>query len=1126
MCVSYSKLVRRSYERVGSLIVTALLLLILGPIPAAAQQITGSLVGVVKDATGALIPQAKITATNSETGLSRSAQSDSDGNYRIDYLPVGRYSVSVEAAGFQKTVQENVPLAVDQIQTINAALSVGAATQAITVTTAPPLINTSTADLGRTVRPEEVIELPLVNRNVYTELSLTAGVQSNSASELSNPTGTPNFQIGVPSTQVVVNGGIDEGVPMVTYYLDGGINMTGLRSYGNPLPNPDALEEFRVDTSNFSAQYGRASSAVVTAVTRSGTNHFHGSLFEFNRNTDFNAYPWNAPKNPATGAAVNNPYHRNQFGGTVGGPVKKNDAFFFFSYAGLRQSVGQLLSGAIPPTNLQRLGDFTQNVSKTNPVPNMPGTKTPVSGTNTSPNCQTATVGCIPSSLLDKTAANIMTTYIPLPNSGSGWLGYYTTPTRQDEYLGKYDQVLGTSDHIAVSYFSLNTVSNAYGNGNLLWSVNQSFAKQQNVNLSDLHTFTPTVANQVWGTFTRVAGGRANLPAVSLGQLGSSFTIQGAPALPALTASGFFTVGGAFAGPVSDTDFYSLRDVVSTTKGKHSLDFGAELTLEHDMFVGELSNFGSFSFSTAGPTTTGNALADFVTGQVASMEQDTPYHGLLSNWYYAFFVQDNFRLRHNLSINFGLRYDVQTPPTESQNLTATFVPGVQSTTVPNAPLGLLFPGDAGVSRGISPLEASHVSPRIGIVLDPFGDGKTAIRAAAGMFYGSVTANEWNQPANAQPFAVRQTFSSIASLTNVYGNPASFPNGDPFPYTYSPSNPRFLPAASVETISQHYRWPLTYQINASVEQQLPGQLSLLIAYVGNLEHFIPFTSDANYPAWAPGASTSQTSINARRPYDPGVLGQVQYLESNVDGSFHSLQVVVHRPLTRSFTLNGFYVWSHSLESADGSATGIGGQTQDYRVLSEERGPTDFDRRNMASMSGIWNINYYHGHNMALRQISNGWTISPIVYLYSGTPINITTGTNNNDDSYGNNRPNLVPGQQPFLSAHRPRSQAAAQWFNTAAFTQNGPGLGIGIGGADGNTPRDFITGPGYRNIDIGLLHDFDIEHGVKLQLRAEATNAFNMVSLGNPTASLTSANNGKIISAQTPRILQIGARLTF
>src|SRR6516225_10579586 len=284
---------------------TVVLFLILGAMTAQAQQTTGSINGTVKDAQGAVVAGANVKALNTSTGFSRTDVTDSNGAYNIQYLPVGIYTVAVEAAGFKKFEQQNLSVSVDSAQTLIVALEVGAESQTITVTEAPPLVNTSTAELGRTVLPEEIIQLPLVNRNAYTELSLTPGVQSNSASSQSNASGNPNYVIGVPSTQVVVNGGIDGGVPSVSYYLDGGINMTALRNYGNPLPNPDALQEFRVETNNFSSQYGRMSGAVVTAVTRSGTNKWHGSLFEFNRNTALNAYPWNAPKNPLTGKALN-----------------------------------------------------------------------------------------------------------------------------------------------------------------------------------------------------------------------------------------------------------------------------------------------------------------------------------------------------------------------------------------------------------------------------------------------------------------------------------------------------------------------------------------------------------------------------------------------------------------------------------------------------------------------------------------------------------------------------------------------------------------------------------------------------------------------------------------------------
>ena len=313
--------------------------------------------------------------------------------YNIQYLPVGTYTVTVDAPGFKKFVQQNMVITVDQTQALNVTLSVGAENQTIEVTTAPPAINTATSEVGRTISPQEMNHFPLTTRNAYAALSTVPGVQSNSQSNSQN---TPNFVIGVPSTQVIINGGLDGGVPMVSFYLDGGINMTGLRNYGNPLPNPDALEEFRVETSNYGAQYGRMSGGVVTAVTRSGTNQFHGSVFEFFRDTNMNANSWGALPTAKT------PFHRNNFGGTVGGPIVKDKAFFFFSYGGLRQTVGQFLSGGIVPTTLEREGDFTQSYTynattgvKTPIIPNMPGTKTPWVGTNSSrqlPGCETKDV--------------------------------------------------------------------------------------------------------------------------------------------------------------------------------------------------------------------------------------------------------------------------------------------------------------------------------------------------------------------------------------------------------------------------------------------------------------------------------------------------------------------------------------------------------------------------------------------------------------------------------------------------------------------------------------------------------------------------------------------------------------
>lgn len=1179
-----------------SMRVVALLVFIFAGVSLAwSQQITGTLSGTVTDSQGALVTTASVKATNTSTGYTRSVPISSDGSYLVQYLPIGKYTVQVDAAGFKRFVQQNVVITIDQTQSLPVTLQVGAQSETVTVTTAPPVVNTSDAELGRTIPQSEVAGMPLVNRNAYAELNLVPGVQSNSMSQQSNPNGTPDFVIGLPSTQVQINGSIDGGNPEVSFYLDGGSNVTGIRNYGLQLPNPDALEEFRVETSNFSAEYGHMSAAVITAVTKSGTNRFHGSLFEFNRNTDFNAYPWNAPKD-AQGHFLNAPYHRNQFGGVIGGPIKRDKAFFLFSYGGLRQVVGQHVSGGRMPTEAERMGDFTGDLpdpstggkksyyGSTPFVINSPGTKTAMTGyTNSGPGCTSVGVkssnpnnqNCIPASLMDAVATAVAppstgkknpNAYIPEPNLQSGtnvpllWDGYYTGPTNENEYLGKFDDMLGNNDHVAVTYFFVKTTQDAFGGGNVApWTINRSYTNQTNADVSDVHTFSANTANQTWLTFTRAAGGRVNVPTTNAGQLGSSYTIQGPSTLPDLNVSGYFHAQDSLAGPVTTSDYYSLRDMVSTTKGKHNMFYGGEFALDKGMFWGNLYNYGNFSYASSAPTTTGNALSDFFTGMLSSMEQDTPYQTLESAWHTAIFFQDNYRITSRLTVNLGIRWDFDTPPVESRNHTATFVPskaaltstpgstGTVSTVIPGAPPGMFFPGDSGVPRGIITMKYHHVAPRIGFAWDPFGDGKTAIRAGAGLFYGTTSGNEWNQPGNANPYAVRQTFNSVRSASDPYnplmvnGKPSAFPNGDPFPYIYNPQSPRFLLPASIETIGQNVQWPYIYQFNLAVQRQLPGDLSLTAAYVGTLSRDVPTMVDGNYAPYAPGASTSQASINSRRPYDEnstgtGTLGQNIFLTSNQTANYHSLQIAASRPLSHNVMLNGFYVWSHSIQSSNESA--IGQMTaQDFANLWEEKGPFDNDRRSVASISGMWNIDYYHSTNFFMKQVVNGWTISPIVSLQSGQPFEITTGSNKNADSSNHNRPNLVAGTNAFLDPHRSRPQAAAEWFNTSAFVANGPGVpgGIGPGGADGNTPRDYLRAPGYRDIDLGIFRNIQFREGMVFQIRGESTNAFNLVSLSTPGtsgapptvgANPTSATFGQITSASSPRIIQVGARLTF
>ncbi len=1207
------KMAKRLFTGSGARFLALMILVLGGAFAALGQQITGTIVGTVKDQQGAVVNTATVKATNIDTGYSRSTPTNSLGEYRIDYLPVGNYTVEATAPSFERYVQKNVALDVDQELTVEISLAVGAATQTVTVSTAPPQVNTSDAVLGVTIEPNQINSLPLVNRNTYTLISLTPGVMANNNSSTANPTGTPTTATGLYIEDVQINGSIDGGSAGVAFYLDGGNNITEMRNYGNPAPNPDAVEEFRVETSAFGAEYGQFSAGVVSVVTKSGTNQWHGSLFEFNRNTDFNANSW-APAHNAAGQIIVAPYHRNQFGGTVGGPIKKNDAFFFFSYGGLRQVTSNIYTGAITPTAAERLGDFTADTFTVY----MPNTNKTVvaNGVNTSSNCLTAKPNCIPTGTLDTTVfnmdnvSNTVGSSIPLPNIAGGikpatgggtYAGLIPIPVTENEYLGKYDQNLGTKDHVAATYFfSRNVLKNNPG-GNVPWTYNQIASNGTNINLSDVHTFSPTTANQTWLTFTRAAGGRTNPPVTgpatqTLASYGSNFLLQGPISLPNISLSGGFAPDVTNAGPFTGSDNYELRDMVSLTKGKHSLFIGGEWALAKTMFDANLLNFGSISFATSAPTSTGNVFSDWVTGQASSAEQDSPYTTHLSTWHYAVFLQDNYRITPRFTANLGVRWDIDQPPVDPHNRTESFIPGQQSTVAPLAPKGLVFPGDAGIGRGIIPTSYYHVSPRLGFAWDPFGDGKTSIRGAAGMFFGIPAGNEWNQPGNAVPFALRpQTGEGpLNSLTNFYSYPGDFPStasgGGLFPYNYTAAHPTFIegPGGSTEAISPHFKYPYEYQVNLSVQRQLPGRVTMTAAYVGALSHQLPNFIDANYAPYSTvfGApSTSATSVAARRQFDPcpstgcptgaaainngnGLLGAgIVDLLSNLTANYHALQVSATKQMSRGFNISGFYVWSHALDSFEPDADGLSSpQDSGYfgapftasnnslgaigGGLGEEYGSMSADIRNSAAMSGTWDINYFHGQNKIFGTLVNGWTISPVFYLHSGGVFTVTTGSNRSDDSTGNQRPDyVVGGPKPVLDHHRCRvcapssgSNEVSAWFNNSAtaptYIYNGVGVagGIGPGGADGNVGRNTLFGPGFKDLDMGLFRDIKFERGIVFQLRGEATNLLNWVNLSNPTASgppttvggnNNNGNFGKITSATgTQRVLQVGGRLTF
>jgi hypothetical protein len=1084
------------------LALVALLLAI--PLAANAQVTSATIVGTVSDPSGAIVPGSQVTARNVDTGLTRTVTSADDGSYRIEFLPVGKYAVEVTATNFKKAYLSDVVLQVNDTKRVDVALTVGQVNETVTVTdTAAAEVNTSTSEIGRTIQATEITSLPLVERNVYTLLDLTPGVQSNNNGVAAASTGTSSLVLGFPEQRTLINGGVDGGTGSVNYYLDGGNNMTGLRNTGNILPNPDAIQEFRVQTNSYNAEYGRFASGVINVLTKSGTNEFHGSAFEYLRNTVFNANDWGSTLERA-------PFHRNQFGGTLGGPIKRDKTFFFFSYSGLRQTTSTFLNGAVVPTTLERAGNFTAS-----------GTKPLDPATGAAFVCNGVTNVICPNRL-DPVAVKIINTYIPPANvAGSKWQGNIPSPFNSDDFLVKLDHQLTAQHRLTFSYFETSGTNTVRaGGGNLPWASQQFKWRQHNVNASDVWIVSGNKVNQVWLTYTRNFGGRLNIPATSLGDLGSAFTIQGTPSLPQITVTGFFTLTNAIGGPTAGTNFYSLRDVFSWTKGRHALKLGGELSLNKDIQQTLLNNYGVFTFNNS---VTRNALADFMIGIPSAITQDAPVTGYTNSWYTALFVQDDFRIHPRLTLNLGLRWDVQTAPTDPLNRVVNYVPGQKSTVNPIAPVGALFFGDPGVERGGIPTSYTHFSPRIGFAWDPWGDGKTSIRGAWGMFYGSLSGNEWNTMTNFQPFSTRLTFTNINPKTNAQGVPLgaslsnpynAFVGGNPFPYKGT-----FITGGGLFPVASDFVWPHSYQMNVSVQRQLTKNLTVGAAYVGTLSRNLPFARDINYPVVNATATSAGANILARRP-NPA-FGAVLQLQSDQTASYHGLQITSAMRMSHHLSFNVFYTYSHTLDSAQLQNNTTQGGAQNFSKLFEDEGRADTDQRHVFSMSFNYQPDYYNGGNRVLRNLINGWSISPIIKIRSGLPFTITNGNvDANLDGSTNDRAQLVG--DPHID-----NPTAARWFNTAAFVQNKVVTGVAT---DGNSPRNVLDGPGYRVVDLAISRDFRLTERVKLRFRAEGTNIFNMVNLGQPGNSVpsgtTSTTFGVITSASAMRKLQFGLRLSF
>ena len=561
--------------------------------------------------------------------------------------------------------------------------------------------------------------------------------------------------------------------------------------------------------------------------------------------------------------------------------------------------------------------------------------------------------------------------------------------------------------------------------------------------------------------------------------------------------------------------YYGLRDNLTIVKGRHTIRIGGEVSLDKILHYVNLNNYGVFTFD---GSVTGNRFADFLLGRPANFSQQAPVNKVSNGWYTGLFIQDDFRVHPRLSLNFGLRYDLSLPMTDPQNRELTFVPGVRSQLVPTAPLGVLFAGDPGIGRGIAPVDTNNFAPRLGFAWDPFGNSKTSVRGAFGLFYSGLSGNAWNQQMDRQPFTFSNQFFNVKSLTDPYGNETG---GSVFPYEFTPARPRFTSNAAIAGVSLDFRTPYDYQMNFSVQRQLGTSWSMSASYVGTIGHKLPIMNEFNYPVYTAGATTA--TLNARRPYNQGgTLGSIALLQSGLNSAYHSLQMTADKRFSKNFTYRGYYVFAKTLDTLDsefgqipGAVSGNG--PQNYNKLYLERGRPGQDRRHNFVSSFVWEIDYLHGANAILRGVANGWSLSGIVSFTSGAPLSINSGKDWNADG-SNDRADYVGGDIT-LDPGRSRADVLKRYFNTAAFAQP-------QAGSEGNAGRGILEGPGYRNVNLAIFRNFKLRERMRLEAKAEANNAFNLVNLGNPDTNLSNVTFGTITGAGGMRNIQVGLRLAF
>jgi hypothetical protein len=1053
--------------------------------------------GQVKDASGGLVSGATVIVTNHETGFSAKQRSAADGSFHFSSLLAGEYDLGIGAPNFAAFTASAIRIDIGRTIRIPVSLEIAAGRSEVKVASASANVELDTT-LGNVVSTQETEDLPLNGRNL-TQLGLLQPGVAPMTGGLAEAGGLTRA-----NQAYAVNG---ERPESNNYLLDGVSNMDYVNG-GFAIRTPvDAVAEFRVLTSNAPAEYGSTSGATTSVVTKSGANDFHGSLWEFFRNTNFDARNFFS-------AGVQ-PLHQNQFGASVGGPIRRNKDFFFAYYEGLRDSQG-VTQLAIVPTPAQRAGNFPGliNYFTGAPVPN----------------------GQIPVAQISPIALNELN-YYPLGNVSPSL--YSATVMGSNDYDQggiRLDHYFSEGDRLFLRYATSSTGEidplPIAGAGVPGFPVHDQITTNS-VTASETHVFSPSTLNTLRVAFFRnefIFGQSLNHTPPS--DLGFDYqpTLGLAAGPPYMIVSGYASLGNPITGP-SDTyqNTYQVSDSISMTRGRHSFKFGGDFTRNQINVLFGIATNGFFVFA---PFPFSDTFASFLSGQsVLFYQAGGEFDRALRNVEAAGYVQDEWRLTPRLTLNYGLRYEVNTPYVDTRNRMNEFAPGRQSTVFPDAPPGLLFPGDPGVARSIVPNYYKAFMPRLGVAWDPTGSGKTTIRAGYGIFYdpftngvggplqGAVSALPWLQ--------ANQIAGPGFDLANPYGSA-----GPPF------GNGNFVHPATVLTVDRDMRPPYSQNWNFSIEHVFAGNYLLDVRYVGNKGTHLPRMIEANPSVYAPGENAN--NIDQYREYagcpsngGPCNFVSVGLIDNISDSTYESGQVSLSRRFTTNLGFQASYWFSKSLDdvssfNVSGSApTDVSGENdlaQNPFDLRAEHGPSLFDARQRMALSGSYQLpRLAAASNRVAAGILNGWQFNGIAAFSTGTPFTVydsanvsLQGTAPEISGFYSSRPNVV--SNPNAGPHTPNL-----WVNPADFQRLDPNTQAGQFGDEG---RNIVRGPGVASVDLSLFKNFAIGENQRLQFRAECFNALNHPNFQLPENDIASPEFGQILAAGPPRLFQLALKFSF